>query len=328
MFLRITVMALLLFVAAPLAAAVWTVEKDGSGDFTVIQDAVDAAATGDSIFVGIGRFDDFREVTTVDGITASLIVHLDKPLTVVGAGMNETIVGPASHVSEVDGLESAAILVDEVPGAVVRALQVENVEFPVSVRSQSEMVECRVRRTGNSYALQMQKGDQIEIRACEFTGGKSVITSSPQVTGPRILDSRFIASDDNELAIVIGNGASGAFIARCFLSGSGGGVQTSLSATAVVEDTVFEAIGVVALDVSSGSLIARRCRVAPGARFPLSAGQGSLEVYDSVIGGGELTTIFTSTDVRVRNSHILNLGGLSVDSRGPVSHTVDLTNNW
>ena len=30
-------------------AAVWTVEKDGSGDFTVIQDALDAAAEGDTV---------------------------------------------------------------------------------------------------------------------------------------------------------------------------------------------------------------------------------------------------------------------------------------
>ena len=33
----------------------WVVELDGSGDFTVIQDAVDAAADGDTIFIGPGH---------------------------------------------------------------------------------------------------------------------------------------------------------------------------------------------------------------------------------------------------------------------------------
>jgi hypothetical protein len=37
----------------------WSVEKDGSGDFSVIQDAVEAAAPGDTIQIGEGRFEDF-----------------------------------------------------------------------------------------------------------------------------------------------------------------------------------------------------------------------------------------------------------------------------
>jgi len=34
----------------------WRVEKDGSGDFAVIQNAVDAAAPGDTVVVGPGRY--------------------------------------------------------------------------------------------------------------------------------------------------------------------------------------------------------------------------------------------------------------------------------
>ena len=43
----------------------WVVELDGSGDFTVIQDAVDAAADGDTIFIGPGHHTAwFRSVST------------------------------------------------------------------------------------------------------------------------------------------------------------------------------------------------------------------------------------------------------------------------
>jgi hypothetical protein len=40
--------------AAGARAVCWTVEQDGSGDFTTIQAAIDAAAAGDSIMVGDG----------------------------------------------------------------------------------------------------------------------------------------------------------------------------------------------------------------------------------------------------------------------------------
>ena len=38
------------------AARTWYLEKDGSGDFAVIQEAVDAAASGDTLRIGPGRW--------------------------------------------------------------------------------------------------------------------------------------------------------------------------------------------------------------------------------------------------------------------------------
>lgn len=53
------------------------VEKDGSGDYTVIQDALDSAAPGDSILVGPGRYADFRPgASTVDGGAATHVEGL------------------------------------------------------------------------------------------------------------------------------------------------------------------------------------------------------------------------------------------------------------
>ena len=44
------------------AGRTWTVRQDGSGDFQVIQDAVDAASDGDVIDIGPGRWDDYQTI--------------------------------------------------------------------------------------------------------------------------------------------------------------------------------------------------------------------------------------------------------------------------
>jgi hypothetical protein len=43
-------------VAGPALAATITVEKDGSGDYTQVQPALDAAASGDTVLIGPGEF--------------------------------------------------------------------------------------------------------------------------------------------------------------------------------------------------------------------------------------------------------------------------------
>lgn len=50
-------MMLASLLASGAEARTWRVERDGSGDYTIIQDAVDAAASGDTIRIGPGRFD-------------------------------------------------------------------------------------------------------------------------------------------------------------------------------------------------------------------------------------------------------------------------------
>ena len=43
-------------------ARTWYVEQDGSGDFTVIQDAVDAAGDGDTVAIGPGRYEEYQTI--------------------------------------------------------------------------------------------------------------------------------------------------------------------------------------------------------------------------------------------------------------------------
>jgi len=65
--------------ATPVLATTWTVNQDGTGDFTAIQDAIDAAAAGDVVEVSPGIY-----VETLD--------YLDKEIQVAGvAGRGATM---------------------------------------------------------------------------------------------------------------------------------------------------------------------------------------------------------------------------------------------
>jgi hypothetical protein len=77
------------------AGRTWMVRQDGSGDFHVIQNAVDAASDGDVIDIGPGRWDDYQLIW-YDGAPAwDAYVFIDgKSLTLQGAGTDQTILGP------------------------------------------------------------------------------------------------------------------------------------------------------------------------------------------------------------------------------------------
>ncbi len=86
--------SLLVLMAGLSSASTWRVEKGGSGDFVVVQDAVDAAASGDTILIGPGWFEEYREYTYPIGDVPIYINKLVPDLTIIGSGMDVTIIGP------------------------------------------------------------------------------------------------------------------------------------------------------------------------------------------------------------------------------------------
>jgi hypothetical protein len=321
---------LCLTLAASVQARIWRVEKDGSGDFTVIQDALDAAAAGDSVLVGPGRFDEFREQTyQPSGPQVMVIAYVETPgIALIGAGIDVTWMGPTSHVTDIGGLNPACLLIEPGAETAVSGFAFENAQFLVNFRYRSELSDCRVNNTGTNFGLDVIEGDSVVIRTSEFYGKDSIITSSPSATRLQVLDCSFQNPSLDGAAVSIGNGATDAILARCGITGYATGVETSLGGTVTLEDVQFFQVRIAAINLSSGAITMRRCRIEAGNRFPLRVNIGRLECYDSVIGGGTLTTIATAGEMYMRNCHLLNGGALTVDSIALAHETVDLRYNW
>ncbi|MBK7048731.1 MAG: hypothetical protein IPH48_19980 [bacterium] len=93
---RPVIVALFLASSLPAVGATLYVEQDGSAPYTTIQAAVDAAASGDTIRIGPGRYNDGRVVTTPGWSEFVRVLVRQFELTLIGSGHGVTIMGPSS----------------------------------------------------------------------------------------------------------------------------------------------------------------------------------------------------------------------------------------
>ena len=78
--MRIAVwITLLLATVSAASARTWIVDQHGTGDFTIVRDALVAAGAGDSILIHPGTYDEY------DGLVDPLTLEA-KPLTLLGTG--------------------------------------------------------------------------------------------------------------------------------------------------------------------------------------------------------------------------------------------------
>jgi len=174
-------------------SATLTVERDGSGDFFVIQDAVDAAASGDTIMIGPGRFDE-GQVVSVPGWTEYVRVLVKQEhLTIIGAGVDQTIIGPNSPWDLSQGFNMG---VEGGPGwgndtVIVKGVSFENMGYAVHSFPASNLFIEDCRFSGNHYSIFAINGVSVDVVGCEFR------------FMPR--DGKFLFLDNNPVVAVTGS---------------------------------------------------------------------------------------------------------------------------
>ncbi len=293
-------------------AGTWQVEKDGSGDFLIIQDAVDAAAPGDTIQIGPGRFDDFADFTA-PAWTREVIIGVTKNnLVFIGAGPEESIIGP-EVMYEPPGLPPMGIACIENYFCEFRNLRMENV-----------------------YNGVYWSFGRVEVINCTFFGCPNGVILFNE-GGGLIQDSTFVSTFGLHIGIVTHSPCQDVLVSNCNFSGPGGGVDFNGTSNAVVSSCQFTCAKPIHFGQGSEGIADHNISSDPaGLGIWVSSNSSAVltenEIYgyfaslylDSgahvtgsgniFSGGSEVATIFISSasSVSLNGNHILKSGDWAV----------------
>lgn len=162
----------MLFLKYPVSATTIYVEKDGSGDYTVIQDAVDAAASGDTIRIGEGRYQEYRLVSIGGSPTEVYVQISQESLTILGESSENTVIGPTDPYFYTTR-SRRGIVAGRAYGnlrAVIEGVRLVNLRFGVGSSSAADLTvrDCCIDSCyGGVYSY---SADTLVVQSSRFTG--------------------------------------------------------------------------------------------------------------------------------------------------------------
>jgi hypothetical protein len=312
-------------------AAAWSVEKDGSGDFVAIQDAVDASASGDTILIGAGRFTEtvLYPVPSGEFTPHNYVVIDEKSLTLIGAGSEYTIIGPEEPWYTTDQDPFGISVWSDTASVMIRDVTVENV-------ARGLIVSHNNIRVYDSCFMGCELGGIIwvygggAVSGCEFVdNGTGLLV----MTSDRRLEVSNLLLHNNQMALSVQYSDS-VYVGNCEISNSRVGVYYTVGSSGEVRSCRLENIdwyGIIA--AQAASLAVYDCSVEGGDYYQLDCvGCQDLIVEDSIFRGGGIATVrIANGHVAMHHNHIMKNGGYSVqvmDYQSPPSRMLDFTDNY
>jgi len=325
-------LALVLCTATVVGATTWHVAQDGSGDFEIIQDAVDAAEPGDVIHIHAGRYLNVTEHWDVWGDGTSYadnhVVITKDNLTLQGDGPDMTIIGPVSLPSNPDpNYTGISVTFNEATTLTVRDLAVENVNYGVfGACSYLTVSNCRFE--GHGRAIYLSDADGLTVVSeCYFKdlgGGVSGIHDSDNI---ELYNCVF--NDCSEAASFIGN--NGVVVNGCEFAGGIVGVDLQQGSSGTVSNCTFRDVYVTAIGaVFSSSVEVRGCTIDGGIRGVYVEGSGGSYVEECTFTGQSFAaSYFNSGDPNtLTDCNIYNGGEWSVYCRASGDCYLDMRGNY
>jgi hypothetical protein len=251
-------------------ATVITVRRDGTGDYATIQPALDAAATGDTILIGPGEYTESTSVRLPGwayNIQSYAHLRCDN-LTIIGAGMDATVIGPATYVPNADG-DPAGLSYSVGGGAL-------------------HISDLGIRHSYAMFVLGIVYMDR-----CHFTNNKRGLSWSPSGPGGWVRDSVFEVTepifDPESFQIGYTGLGSGISLERCRFGDPG--VLRDVQGVSVV-DCALRGVDLY----GNVHVVLQRC-TSSGANVGISfldGGSGLCEIYDCAMSGASAAVVVSN----------------------------------
>lgn len=254
--------------------------KVGACDYRVIQAAIDHASSGDTISIGPGHYEEYAPYGTEKWIRDTYVAVELPVLTIIGAGADQTIIGPPSSGGTPPNLPMGICAMLTVSHVVIEDLQVANVTVGV-YRGEAGSFEMR-RCTANN---------------CD-TG---VVSWAAQ--GAIIEDCRF---DGDETGIQTLWPASGVMLRRCTLSNCGTASDFQATTNARIEDCEYVGgiVGAQISELAQGEIVRTRVRDARNVAVVIT-GASVGTVTDCELSGGGYAIVVSNNSRLVGSGNTL-----------------------
>lgn len=326
------VLALLLAQPLTAQARTWRVERYGPADFSTIQPALDAAAPGDTILIGYGRYTEYMTVT-LPGWSWPVGVYAwvrQDNLTIIGLGGTGTVIGPLAP-SFHDFGPKGLVVMDDVDGLRVQGVGLENVyDGMYLVGGPIEVSYCRFR--GCEYGIAYFGNTALHVRNSTFLDstwlGNGIWCNN---AGQSVLieDSAFI----NCYGGVSFGATTDAVVSRCTITGGVGGIQYAGGSTGTIVDCRIEDQLNFNVGIITGSTVTLERNYLSGtARNITSVTRGAIRGSENILVDAWLAAIRCSLCTsEFHGNHIFNGGGYTValdNFQNLPAVTVDFTGNY
>ncbi len=315
-------------------ASTWRVERDGSGDFTTIQPAVDVSAAGDTILIGPGNY---TEVTTVDFWTQPTDVFVNVTtgdLTFIGTSADEVIIGPDEYYPTYQGPLGFAY------NNISSTLRIENVSIVnvgngcVSLSGRLEVIGCKINDIEN-YGIFTQSSAGLFVDNCSFSVADGGVFTYPPCDHIVIQNSIFFSASIDVI------GAADVVMENCSSVGlpSDRGLGIAFdNSSGVVSNCEFTGQKSVCIAAISGSNVAvENCTMIADGYVNVGVGikafdNSTVVTVNQCIIDGSFAAIQLrgGAQVAVDSSHINTTGEFFVHciSYGGPQVEMDFTNNY